>query len=121
MFVEKYLVKKAYFELCNETMKFAFLESSPIESKPTIFDGCFTVCKAVIGANGAGKCTAVNVLVGKQLRTSGSIWEAAGLRLAYVAQLVYHHLEKHMQETPTLYIIVVLCRLQRKGDHQVHV
>merc|ERR1712137_146324 len=32
-------------------------------------------------------------------------WKAAGLRLAYVAQHAFHHLEKHMQETPTAYIM----------------
>ena len=31
LFVEKYLVKKAYFELSNETMKFAFPERGPLE------------------------------------------------------------------------------------------
>ena len=31
MFVEKYPEKKAYFELSNETMKFAFPEPSPLE------------------------------------------------------------------------------------------
>ena len=30
MFAEKYLVKKAYFELSNETMKFAFPEPGPV-------------------------------------------------------------------------------------------
>ena len=29
--MEKYLVKKAYFELSNETMKFAFPERGPFE------------------------------------------------------------------------------------------
>merc|ERR1740123_2482611 len=38
-------------------------------------------------------------------RRGGSIWKAAGLRLAYVAQHAFHHLEKHMQETPTAYIM----------------
>ena len=60
---------------------------------------------AVIGANGAGKSTAIKVLVGEQLPTSGSIWKAAGLRLVYVPQHAFHHLEKHMQETPTQYIM----------------
>merc|ERR1712050_522945 len=31
--------------------------------------------------------------------------KAAGLRMAYVAQHAFHHLEKHMQETPTQYIM----------------
>ena len=131
MFVEKYPEKKAYFELSNETMKFAFPEPGPLEGvksrskvvlrmtsvdfqyptkdKPTIVDVNLTVSQvsrvAVIGANGAGKSTAIKVLVGEQLPTSGSIWKAAGLRLAYVAQHAFHHLEKHMQETPTQYIM----------------
>ena len=37
--------------------------------------------------------------------TEGTIWKAAGLRMAYVAQHAFHHLEKHMQETPTQYIM----------------
>merc|ERR1719373_1416559 len=60
---------------------------------------------AVIGANGAGKSTAIKVLVGEQKPTEGSIWKASGLRMAYVAQHAFHHLEKHMQETPTQYIM----------------
>merc|ERR1712139_357649 len=60
---------------------------------------------AVIGANGAGKSAAIKVLVGEQKPTEGSIWKAPGLRMAYVAQHAFHHLEKHMQKTPTEYIM----------------
>merc|ERR1712012_827959 len=81
----------------------------PTKDKPTIMDVSLQVSQvsrvAVIGANGAGKSTAIKVLVGEQLPTEGSIWKAAGLRLAYVAQHAFHHLEKHMQETPTAYIM----------------
>eukprot|EP00928_Gymnodinium_smaydae_P057583 TRINITY_DN407_c0_g1_i6.p1 TRINITY_DN407_c0_g1~~TRINITY_DN407_c0_g1_i6.p1 ORF type:complete len:1068 (+),score=359.87 TRINITY_DN407_c0_g1_i6:71-3205(+) len=131
MFVEKNPEKKAYFELSNETMKFTFPEPGamegvksrskvilrmsnvsftyPTKDKPTIVDVNLTVSQvsrvAVIGANGAGKSTAIKVLVGEQKPTEGSIWKAAGLRMAYVAQHAFHHLEKHMQETPTQYIM----------------
>merc|ERR1719145_544171 len=130
-FVEKYPEKKAYFELTNDTMKFTFPEPGPMEGvksrskvilrmnnvtyqyptkdKPTIVDINLTVSQvsrvAVIGANGAGKSTAIKVLVGEQKPTEGSIWKAAGLRMAYVAQHAFHHLEKHMQRTPTEYIM----------------
>jgi len=130
-FVEKYPEKKAYFELSNEIMKFTFPEPGPMEGvksrskvvlrmnnvtfqyptkdKPTIMDVNLTVSQvsrvAVIGANGAGKSTAIKVLVGEQKPTEGTIWKAAGLRMAYVAQHAFHHLEKHMQETPTAYIM----------------
>merc|ERR1712087_414167 len=131
MFVEKYPEKKQYFELSNEVMKFTFPEPGamegvksrskvilrmnnvdyqyPTKDKPTIVDVSLTVSQvsrvAVIGANGAGKSTAIKVLVGEQKPTEGSIWKASGLRMAYVAQHAFHHLEKHMQETPTAYIM----------------
>merc|ERR1712241_328729 len=130
-FVEKYPEKKSYFELSNEVMKFTFPEPGamegvksrskvvlrmnnvtfkyPTKDKPTIFDVNLTVSQvsrvAVIGANGAGKSTAIKVLVGEQKPTEGSVWKAAGLRMAYVAQHAFHHLEKHMQLTPTEYIM----------------
>merc|ERR1719497_79135 len=130
-FVEKYPEKKSYFELSNEIMRFSFPEPGAMEGvksrskvilrmdkvtfqystkdKPTIMDVNLTVSQvsrvAVIGANGAGKSTAIKVLVGEQKPTEGSIWKAAGLRMAYVAQHAFHHLEKHLQETPTQYIM----------------
>ena len=62
----------------------------PAKDKPTIADVKLTVSQvshvAVICANGAGKTTAFKVLLGEHLPPSGSIWKAAGLRLAYVAQ-----------------------------------
>merc|ERR1711998_514070 len=79
------------------------------KDKPTIMDVSLTVSQvsrvAVIGANGAGKSTAIKVLVGEQTPTEGQIWKAPGLRMAYVAQHAFHHLEKHMQSTPTEYIM----------------
>merc|ERR1712025_722548 len=131
MGVEKNPEKKAYFELSNEIMKFSFPEPGamegvksrskvvlrmnnvsfqyPTKDAPTIIDVSLTVSQvsrvAVIGANGAGKSTAIKVLVGEQKPTEGQIWKAPGLRMAYVAQHAFHHLEKHMQKTPTEYIM----------------
>merc|ERR1719210_2825503 len=130
-FVAKYPEKKAYFELSNETMAFTFPTPGPLEGvksrtkvimrmnnvtftyptkeKPTIFDVNLTVSQvsrvAVIGANGAGKSTAIKILVGEMTPQVGTIWKASGVRMAYVAQHAFHHLEKHMQETPTQYIM----------------
>merc|ERR1712070_927011 len=130
-FVEKYPEKKAYFELSNEVMQFTFPAPGamegvksrskvvlrmnnvtyqyPTKDKPTIMDVSLTVSQvsrvAVIGANGAGKSTAIKVLVGEQTPSEGQIWKAPGPRMAYVAQHAFHHLEKHMQKTPTEYIM----------------
>merc|ERR1711912_160630 len=130
-FVDRYPEKRSYFELSNEIMKFSFPTPGPLEGvksrskivlrmnnvdvqyptkdKPTIMDVSLTVSQvsrvAVIGANGAGKSTAIKALVGEQAPSQGQIWKAPGLRMAYVAQHAFHHLEKHMQKTPTDYIM----------------
>jgi len=130
-FVDRYPEKRSYFELSNEVMKFSFPTPGPLEGvksrskivlrmnsvdvqyptkeKPTIMDVSLTVSQvsrvAVIGANGAGKTTAIKALVGEQAPSKGSIWKAPGLRMAYVAQHAFHHLEKHMTSTPTQYIM----------------
>merc|ERR1712187_978430 len=101
-FVEKYPEKKSYFEITNEIMRFTFPEPGPMggvksrskvvlrmnnvtftyptKDKPTIVDVSLTVSQvsrvAVIGANGAGKSTAIKVLVGEQIPTSGTVWKA---------------------------------------------
>ena len=50
-------------------------------------------------------CFSLFLAASPRLPTEGSIWKAQGLRLAYVAQHAFHRLEKHMQETPTAYIM----------------
>merc|ERR1711967_140072 len=47
----------------------------------------------------------MGALVGEQAPSKGPIWKAPGLRMAYVAQHAFHHLEKHMTSTPTQYIM----------------
>merc|ERR1712224_976946 len=81
----------------------------PSKDKPTIMDINLTCSQtsrvAVIGANGAGKTTAIKVFVGEMMPQEGTIWKAAGLRMGYVAQHAFHHLEKHMDKTPAQYIM----------------
>jgi len=81
----------------------------PTKDKPTIMDINLTCSQmsrvAVIGANGAGKSTAIKVFVGEMMPQEGTIWKAAGLRMGYVAQHAFHHLEKHMDKTPAQYIM----------------
>jgi elongation factor 3 len=60
---------------------------------------------AVIGANGAGKSTAIKLLIGELKPETGTIWRHSNMRLAYVAQHAFHHLEKHMDKTPVQYIL----------------
>merc|ERR1711964_478350 len=71
--------------------------------------GALSVCMlsriAVIGPNGAGKSTAIKLLIGELKQELGTIFRHSGMRLAYVAQHAFHHLERHMDKTPVQYIL----------------
>jgi elongation factor 3 len=123
--------KNAYFELTNKNEVWTFpipgslegvksrgrqiLKMSgvtfryPTHEKPTVQDINLSVCMAsrvaVIGANGAGKSTAIKLLVGELKPEIGQIWRHANMRLAYVAQHAFHHLEKHLGKTAVQYIM----------------
>ena len=130
-FVDKYPEKKGYFELKNDVMKFKFPDPTalegvksltksilrmknitftyPIRDKPTIMDVSLECSRAsrvgVVGANGAGKSTAIKILIGELKPEIGEIWKHPNLRLAYIAQHAFHHLEKHIHKTATQYIL----------------
>merc|ERR1719247_1357853 len=60
---------------------------------------------AVVGPNGAGKSTAIKLLIGELKAITGTVWRHSGMRMAYVAQHAFHHLEKHHDKTPVDYIL----------------
>merc|ERR1712190_530585 len=130
-FVEAYPEKSAYFELSDKNEQWVFpmpgsLEGVksrgktilkmqdvtfkyPTHEKNTVENITLTVCMAsrvaVVGANGAGKSTAIKLLIGELKPDSGTIWRHQNVRLAYVAQHAFHHLEKHLDKTAVDYIL----------------
>lgn len=130
-FVEKYPEKSAYFELSNKTQKFEFPTPGPLEGvkskgrailkmsgvafkypnheKNTVEDICLQICMlsrvGVVGPNGAGKSTAIKLLIGELKQECGTVFRHSGMRMAYVAQHAFHHLERHMDKTPVQYIL----------------
>merc|ERR1711871_1215207 len=130
-FVENFPEKKGYFELRNDVVKFNFPEPGELEGvksksksilkmkdvtftyptrdTPTIYNiniECSRISRVgVIGANGAGKSTAIKILIGELKTTHGEVTKHPGLRLAYIAQHAFYHLEKHLNKTPTQYIM----------------
>ncbi|KAI8979028.1 P-loop containing nucleoside triphosphate hydrolase protein [Pilobolus umbonatus] len=59
---------------------------------------------AVIGPNGAGKSTLIKLLTGDLESEVGTVWKHPNLRIAYVAQHAFYHIEKHLDSTPNEYI-----------------
>ena len=57
-----------------------------------------------IGPNGAGKSTLIKLLTGELVPTAGTVWKHPNVRIAYVAQHAFHHLEDHLDMTPCEYI-----------------
>merc|ERR1712159_453101 len=130
-FVEAYPEKASYFEISDKNEKWVFplpgsLEGVksrgktilkmqnvffkyPTHEKNTVEGITLTVCMAsrvaVVGANGAGKSTAIKLLIGELKPASGTISRHQNMRLAYVAQHAFHHLEKHMDKTAVDYIL----------------
>merc|ERR1711990_1315733 len=130
-YVEAYPEKSAYFELSDKNEKWVFPTPGALEGvksrgrtilkmtdvtfkypsheKNTVEHVSLTVCQAsrvaVVGANGAGKSTAIKLLIGELKPEIGSIWRHQNMRLAYVAQHAFHHLEKHLDKTAVDYIM----------------
>ena len=44
------------------------------------------------------------MLCGETEATEGTCWKHPNLRIAYVAQHAFHHLEQHLEKTPNQYI-----------------
>merc|ERR1711990_1165271 len=63
---------------------------------------------AVIGVNGAGKSTMIKLLIGEitpnEGEGKGSVVKHPNMRLAYVAQHAFHHIENHLDLTPVAYL-----------------
>ena len=81
----------------------------PTHEKNTVENNTLTVCMAarvaVVGANGAGKSSAIKLLIGKLKLDSGTIGRRQNMRLAYVAQHAFHHFKKHLDMTAVEYIL----------------
>jgi elongation factor 3 len=59
---------------------------------------------ACVGPNGAGKSTMIKLLTGELEPNDGFVWKHPNMRVAYVAQHAFHHIENHLDKTPNQYI-----------------
>ena len=129
-FVRKNPSAKSYYELGESEIEFTFPEPGFLEGvktkakailratkmsfqypgtpKPQITDITFQCSLgsriAVIGPNGAGKSTLINVLTGELIPTGGEIYQHENIRIAYIKQHAFAHIDNHLEKTPSEYI-----------------
>ncbi|KAL6891626.1 ARM repeat-containing protein [Trichoderma longibrachiatum] len=129
-FVKRVPSAKSYYELGASEMEFTFPEPGFLEgvktkakailratnmsfqypgtSKPQISNISFQCSLgsriAVIGPNGAGKSTLINVLCGELIPTGGEIYQHENIRIAYIKQHAFAHIDNHLDKTPSQYI-----------------
>jgi len=61
----------------------------------------------ILGANGAGKTTLLKMIVGETIPSNsgiGRFYVHPNLRIAYVAQHAFSHVERHMEDSPVAYL-----------------
>tara|TARA_X000000950_G_scaffold272441_1_gene354995 strand:+ start:262 stop:3324 length:3063 start_codon:yes stop_codon:yes gene_type:complete len=122
---------KAYYELSSDIVAFSFPDPGPLEGvksltkavlktkniyfqyptapRPQLIDvsiQCSLASRvAVVGVNGAGKSTLVKLMVGELEPDQGQTEKHPNLRVAYVAQHAFAHIEDHLDKTPVEYIM----------------
>ena len=133
VFVEKQPQAKHYFELSTTDLKFVFPDPGRLEGIRTTtqkfldmenVDYAYPGASvntlnnvnikmslasrvAVLGANGAGKTTLIKMIVGEtQPSNLGAckLYIHHNLRIAYVSQHAFFHIENHLEEAPASYI-----------------
>lgn len=129
-FVKQCPEAKSYYELSSNILKFTFPDPGFLEGVKNkdkailkmsnvdfaypgttrqILHNITVQCSlssrvACVGPNGAGKSTLIKVLTGELEPNVGEVWKHPNLRIAYVAQHAFHHIEQHLEKTPNEYI-----------------
>lgn len=129
-FTEKVPSARSYYELGASELEFKFPEPGYLEgvktkakaiirvtnmsfqypgtAQPQLRDITFQCSLgsriAVIGPNGAGKSTLVNVLTGELIPTGGDLYQHENIRIAYIKQHAFAHIDNHLDKTPSEYI-----------------
>jgi elongation factor 3 len=129
-FVEKNPAARSYYTLSSSVIKFTFPPPGslmgvrsqtrailkmtnctftyPGAKKPQLSNVSCAISLSsrvgIVGPNGAGKSTLIKLLTGETLPDSGRVEKHPNLRVAYVAQHAFHHIEEHLEKSAVQYI-----------------
>ncbi|RKP18660.1 mrna export factor elf1 [Rozella allomycis CSF55] len=93
---------KAILKMNNVTFKYPSRETAALVNVSCQLSLSSRV--GIIGQNGAGKSTLIKLMTGELIPDSGLIEKHPNLRIGYVAQYAFHHLEQHKDDTPAAYL-----------------
>ncbi|RDW83734.1 putative translation elongation factor eEF-3 [Aspergillus mulundensis] len=93
---------KAIIRVNNMCYRYPSAEEDQI--KDITFQVSLSSRIAVIGPNGAGKSTLVDVLAGEKVATAGEVYQHENIRIAYIKQHAFAHIDHHLDKTPSEYI-----------------
>jgi hypothetical protein len=65
---------------------------------------CCCCCCCVCQCTCALPQTLIKIITGEHKSSTGTVWRHPNLRMAYVAQHAFHHLEEHLDTTPLKYM-----------------
>ncbi|KAH8929124.1 hypothetical protein BT69DRAFT_1236292 [Atractiella rhizophila] len=130
-FVERHPEAKSYYSLSHSNLKFSFpvpgslmgvrsrtrailkmtdvTFTYPGASKPSLFNVSCAVSLSsrigITGRNGAGKSTLIKLLTGDSQPDSGKVEKHPSVRIAYMSQYAFHHIEQHLEKSAVDYIM----------------
>lgn len=93
---------KALIKLTNVT--FGYDPNVKLNVKNASLQCSLSSRVGVQGPNGAGKSTLIKLVTGEVKATSGTLWRHPNVRIAYVAQHAFHHIENHLDKTANQYM-----------------
>lgn len=70
----------------------------------------------IIGPNGAGKSTLIKLLTGETVPQEGTVTKHPALRVGYVAQHAFHHINQHLTKTAVQYMWVEASATRNMAD-----
>lgn len=128
-FIKKNPEAQSYFELKSEKYTFKFPQPRFLDgikskgkalmrmdnvtfgynpSKPIIKNATVQVSLSsrigCLGPNGAGKSTSIKILTGQLEPQSGTVWTYPNVKIGYIAQHAFAHIQNHLDKTPNEYI-----------------
>lgn len=128
-FIKKNPEAQSYFELKSEKYSFKFPQPRFLDgikskgkalmrmdnvtfgydpSKPIIKNASVQVSLSsrigCLGPNGAGKSTSIKILTGQLEPQEGTVWTYPNVKIGYIAQHAFAHIQNHLEKTPNEYI-----------------